>query len=801
MVDSMICIFGSELTAQTSFSSNGLGVLSEAISCTVIEELNGGYEVELEYPVSGKNADAIVLRNIIVVKPNPFSNPQPFRIYSISKPLNGIITVNAEHISYDLSGYVAQVLTTPAAGIQDYFSQLSSLATPSGCPFSFWTNSTASDEFKVHNILPIRSILGKSGSYVKKEENPSGRISLNDVINDGYILDIFPGEYEWDGLTVKHYRVIEDEHGNRTGGRGEDRGVSIRYGKNLTSFKQDQNCQKVYTAIYPYWHYTGYRHDLIELPNKLVTIVEGADYAKVLPMDLTSVFARRPSEEDMENYVKDYIKKNDLSTPEVSFDVSFVPLSQTEEYKDYAILETVKLGDTVHVVFPLMGVTASAKVERTAYDALTDKYESITLGSYKNGVADLVVSQGVQIQNRTTPTNLETAILDATERLTGQTGGYVVMNTYSSQTTPSGSGDNSDGTPNEILIMDRPDMYGENAAQNVWRWNVNGLGFSPNGVQGPYTIAITSDGQINADFITAGYISGERIQAGSITANQISVEYTGEVDAKITASANALIASMSALQQAVEGQIESATQYTSQVAQSVDELNIRFEEQAVGGINKIQNSSGLNGLTDWLDSGTVAVIDQEGSDAGKAFQLSANGSLRQTIATNEGEMYAVSYRVKNTAGSYISLTGVRGEVDNKLYLVNTTDVFSDLTLEFTTFVASSSSVVIDIHGALTVADFMITPGSSKCNWTPAPNEIYTANVKVDKRGINITNSSSDTQTLIDNTQFAVLHQGEVVLTVNKEETQLQKTTVREALSIGKGQFVPVDGGVDFVILD
>ena len=108
-----------------------------------------------------------------------------------------------------------------------------------------------------------------------------------------------------------------------------------------------------------------------------------------------------------------------------------------------------------------------------------------------------------------------------------------------------------------------------------------------------------------------------------------------------------------------------------------------------------------------------------------------------------------------------------------------------------------------------VADLMLSLGQNRQNWTPAPNEIYTTNVKIDKRGINITNDASDTQTLIDNTKFAVIHQDREVLTVNKDITTLGKTQVKDEWTIGyeennefkgKGRFVSVSEGVDFVIL-
>jgi hypothetical protein len=99
---------------------------------------------------------------------------------------------------------------------------------------------------------------------------------------------------------------------------------------------------------------------------------------------------------------------------------------------------------------------------------------------------------------------LQQSILDATNSITGNTGGYVVMHDT-----------NNDGKPDEILILDIEDI---NLATKVWRWNKEGLGYAKNpagnAYLGPYATAITADGQISADFITTGTLSADRIRIG-----------------------------------------------------------------------------------------------------------------------------------------------------------------------------------------------------------------------------------------------------------------------------------------------
>lgn len=462
MVDRIIRLFDS---SETAFVSNGLGSLQDAIKCLVTEEVNGPFELEMTYPLTGYKFDNIAFRNIIFAKSNPYSNPQPFRIYNISKPMDGKVTVNAQHISYDL----ADITVAPfsATNVVSAFANMKA-ASDVTCPFEFWTDKQTAADIATYFPLNMRSILG-------------GR--------EGSILDTYRGEYEFDGYTVKLWN-----------NRGTDRGVAIRYGKNLTNLKQEENCSNVYTAVRPYWYQEPTGEDdggLVELTEKIIVVDDTDDYTRILPLDLTSEFDHKPTEEELREAADSYIEQTDLGTPKVSLDVSFVNLADTDEYKNIAPLEMVKLCDTVDVEFPKLGVMASAKVIKTTYDVLSGRYESIELGSAKANLSTTISTQGKQIKEKTTKTDLQTAISTAASLITGHSGGYIVLNPIEQ--------------PQEILILDAPTL---DEAINVWRWNSGGLGFSSNGYAGPFTTAITADGKIVADFILAGTMSANLIKGG-----------------------------------------------------------------------------------------------------------------------------------------------------------------------------------------------------------------------------------------------------------------------------------------------
>lgn len=478
-------------STESTFETNGLGVLSDTISCQVVEERNGIFEITLEYPLTGIHYQEIKQRRIIFVKPNPYEDPQPFRIYRITKPLSGKITVYAQHISYDLSG--VPVSPFSSGSVTGALSGLKTNAAVTN-PFSFWTDKTSTGDFAVTVPTSTRTLLGGS---------------------DGSILDVFGGEYKFDRWTVRLYN-----------NRGKNSGVSIRYGKNLMDLQQDENISNVVTGIYPYW--LSSEGELTELPEKIVNAPGTYDFTRISAIDFSGDFEEAPTEEQLRDRANDYISSNNVGVPTVSITVEFQSLEQTEEYKDIALLERVNLCDTVNVEYSELGVSATAKCVKTTYDALKDKYISIELGDAKTNIADTIIQQQQEINEKPSVSFLEQAVINATNWITGNKGGYVIFQR------------NADGQPYEILIMDTPDI---NTATKVWRWNNGGLGYSSNGYEGPFATAITQDGAIVANFITTGTLQANLIKSGIIQSRDGRAYFnldTGQISAtQLIAQSNA----------------------------------------------------------------------------------------------------------------------------------------------------------------------------------------------------------------------------------------------------------------------
>lgn len=448
----------------TGFNGNGIGALPDCVSCIVTEQRNGSFELALEYPVDGLHYESLRQRALVRAKPNPFAEEQYFRIYKISRPMNGIVTVYARHISYDLSGVPAAPcsanrVSTALVALQ------SAAAVP--CDFTLWTDKNTQADFAITKPRSMRSALGGA---------------------DGSILDVYGGEFEWGNTTVKLH-----------GSRGQDRGVSIRYGKNLLDVTQEENCAELYTGIYPY--YADSEDAITLLPEKIVNAPGTYDFTRVLTVDLSAEFEDTPSAEELREAAEKYIETNRIGVPVVNLTVSFAQLEQTEEYKSLALLERVGLCDTVHVRFERLGVQADAKVITTTYNVLQERYDSVELGDAKATLADTVsgIAQNTQQAVDKTKSALEKAIDRATQLITGNLGGHVVLHT------------GADGTPDELLIMDTTDI---NTATKVWRHNLSGWGYSNTGYNGKYRLAATMEGAINADFITAGTLTADLIRSG-----------------------------------------------------------------------------------------------------------------------------------------------------------------------------------------------------------------------------------------------------------------------------------------------
>ena len=450
---------------RTSFPAgvdNGLGVLADAMSCKVTQELNGQYELELHYPVEGIHYGEIALRAILRATVGPDGKMQPFRVYRIVPGMNGTAAIYARHIAYDLGGYVVSPFT--AADAPSAVAAIKSHAMPTSFPFALTTDKTTVAAMAVTVPSSAWGLLGGQ---------------------QGSLLDVYGGEYEFDEWAV---RLLTR--------RGADRGVSVRYGKNLTDLTQDASCANCYTGAVPYW-----RGNDITVTAAPVYAEGDFGYTRLMPLDLSSSFEQQPTQAQLQAAASSYIKRNRIGVPAVSWDVKLALLAQSSGYEDVAFLEQIYLGDTVGVYFHRLGVDAKARVNKIIWDCLLERYDSVALGSVKANIAATIAGQQKEIDAKPSASLVEKISSSLAAALLGANGGAVrLLDT------------NGDGEPDELYIADDPDPT---KAKKVWRFNYEGWAASSTGYNGPYTMGATIAGGIQAWMITAAHLI-----AGTISSEQ-----------------------------------------------------------------------------------------------------------------------------------------------------------------------------------------------------------------------------------------------------------------------------------------
>ena len=423
-------------------NNNGLGVLTDCLECMITEERNGIYELEMKYPASGLHSKELIERRIIKAKPNYTDDPQLFRIYKITKVLNGSFTIYARHISYDLSGYPI------SNGSANSCVLACDLLQDNANGWTIDTDKEVVADFTIYEPSSIRSWFGgKEGSF----------------------LDVFgTGEWKYNNFTCSFL-----QH------RGINRGVTVKYAKNLLSLNQDKDSSNVITAVIAYWKDS---QDGTVIISDTQTTSVTLDVPNVYVLDCSSDFQDTPTKSQLNDKALNYINNHQTAFAKENIKLDFLQIGQLKDRVDLCDIVTINYED--------FGISGTAKCITTTWDVLKDRYDSIEIGEPKTNIADTIVSVQKTSQNAITQTQMSGAIDRATALITGNSGGYVVLHDS-----------NNDGQPDELLIMNTPDIT---TATKVWRWNLSGLGYSDTGYDGNYGLAMTMDGAINCAFLKTG---------------------------------------------------------------------------------------------------------------------------------------------------------------------------------------------------------------------------------------------------------------------------------------------------------
>ena len=452
-------------TKELEFKTLGIGILRDAITVSVTEELNGLFELTMEYPIDGYLFNELKFTRIICCKSSPYSKPQPFRIYSISTPINRTVTINAAHISYDLSGFIVDPFS--ATNLDETIAGLKNKVY-GDCPFEYVHTVNESGNINVSEPKSVRSVLGE---HVSKAYQP---------------------DFTFDGLTI----IMEDKRGSETG-------VNVVYGKNLIDINQEENNTNVYTGVYPYWRD---EEDNIALLEERVIKTPGTwNYTKIYPLDLSNEFKNKPTQEEMKAFTEIYIEVYSLGIPEISLSISVLQLNGTN-YEREMLAGKINLGDTITVQFPDAKVNAKARCIKTVYDPLQNRYETLELGDAVRTLADSIISTSQDIDDKinavkeSTKEYVDDAVLNATKPKAGSVLLY------------------PNDKPEALIAMDSTNLT---SSQMVWKLNENGLSVSTNGYNGSYTSfhqngkSVLNDDTVDSLDVASGII--ESLEVTTIT--------------------------------------------------------------------------------------------------------------------------------------------------------------------------------------------------------------------------------------------------------------------------------------------
>lgn len=736
---------------ERSFDTQGLGVLSDAASCVVTEELNGIFEVEFEYPVTGIHFDDIELRRIIFVNPTPYAEKQPFRIYSISRPIGGIVTVNAQHISYDLSDCPCKPIKieslTTATQIWTEISNAWSEFMNEDIPFSFESAEITlleTAKLEISDVTTCRSLL--SGG-------------------DNTMQSVFDGEFEYGYDTTNNKYLIQFNDKRGTVPReDDDESVTfpeIRYGKNLIDVKQEENCSQVCTHVFPYYKDGD---TLITATDILLPVNKDVEYnyKKIMNLDMGSYFSDTPSPSALQEKAEYYMGLNNIGSPKVNLTVSFIYLPDSEEYREVSKLEHVNLGDFVYVKFPKLGVQSGSRVIKTNYNLLTRKYNSIELGdSPTSSLSTIIASVETDVNNVSTSSHksrIQAALEEAGSMIMGSRGGHVMI---------AGEDVNGNTTacppnkPSKIIIADEEDM---SIAKNAWVWNKSGLAHYDNysGGSAP-NVAITMEGEIDATFIRTGTLDAEVVNVDNLNADNIK---SGTI--------------------------------------SASRLNVN-----TAGRNKIHNSAGQNSVSrtgqyvPYWDNSTVSNSAAYNTDSNpnesmalatdsKSYikKLAGSDYIEQTIDMIANRNYILSGLFCGSKIEIYTYKEISGETYTPYKTIDhTADTSAWMNDSVSLFNYPTSMLIVRLYASSAnagyISDFMIAEGNVPSGWTQAENETYGTYVNIDDNGIEVARNNTNVKTRITNDEFSVYRGDEQRISINADDTYLDKTNIHNTFRVSQ----------------
>ncbi|PGE59289.1 hypothetical protein COM65_19390 [Bacillus wiedmannii] len=454
---------------EKKFENNGLGIITDVEEISVVEELNGQFELEMTVPIQTCNRLNIEKRMFIFVDANETDQGQPFRIYEYDKADDYTMFIRAKHITFDTEKQFIESYKNDRVKTVEALNEILTRSEPKK-PWIAWSDIDTETKVNLERQQTSDCIQGVRGS----------------------MLDSFGGEIKRDMYRFEFHKQ-----------RGRDNGVLIAFQKNMTGIDVKVDTDSVATRIFPYAQGEN-EGDIIKLPERFIDSPYINNYEDILirVVEIQDV----KNVEQLRNKAKSFFVNNKIDIPKMSAKISFVPLQKVAGYEKYAVLERVALGDTVHCYHPDFPEVTAARVIRTDYDPISEMYHSIEIGDAKFSLtgSQKELEDKIKEDIENNKSEWQKIIDQVTDKITGNSGGHVVLHPKNN--------------PSEIFVMDKDDI---NLAKQVLRINKEGIGFSKNGVNGPFETAWTVDGTFVADFIKAGRLNANLIEVINLKAASI----------------------------------------------------------------------------------------------------------------------------------------------------------------------------------------------------------------------------------------------------------------------------------------
>lgn len=442
-------------------SVNGFSLVDWEDLPEINRVLNGQYRFYGNYARNGQYRSYLKKGNFLKAKV-PDGSWQYFEIYNIKKNLTSV-SVTARHIGFMANkNFIVESFTSNGNGTQIMNSLKNNLAFKQ--KFNYLSNVGTTHQFTAKQVAPVEAIIGSN----------NGNQNLTGVAD---------AELDMDNYNLNLVKQI-----------GADNGFRIDFGVNLESIEEEIDEESIVNSLFLVGGVPDNDYDQDKEPisygylevagvtdeNRRIGKRENADCKTI---------------DELIKWGKTLFDNDRIHEPKATHQVSMVSLEHTLEYGEmYRKLSTLSFGDVAHVRAKELDIEIKERVVEYTYFPTLGKYKDLVLGNDLSLYTSTVNSQTQElkkkIDNRTE--TLVQNVLNATAWITGNSGGHVVFR--------------PEKAPSEILIMDTDNVA---SAKRVWRWNLNGLGYSDNGVNGSFGIAITSKGEIVADFIKVGTINAE----------------------------------------------------------------------------------------------------------------------------------------------------------------------------------------------------------------------------------------------------------------------------------------------------